>query len=65
MSNISTMIKCPQCQKNHVYDTNNTFRPFCSERCKLMDFNEWASDGYAIASEENKLETMSNDIDQE
>ena len=25
-----------------------SLRPFCSERCKLIDLGEWASDGYVI-----------------
>ncbi|MCJ8311793.1 MAG: DNA gyrase inhibitor YacG [Saccharospirillaceae bacterium] len=55
MSTKSVMIKCPKCQKEHVYDTKNEFRPFCSERCKLIDFNGWASDLYSVASEEGGL----------
>ena len=26
----------------------NPWRPFCSERCKLIDLGEWASDAYVI-----------------
>lgn len=26
----------------------NPFRPFCSERCKLTDFGNWASERYRV-----------------
>lgn len=29
-----------------VYDTANPYRPFCSERCKLMDLGQWANENY-------------------
>jgi len=30
------------------YRTDNPFRPFCSERCKLIDLGAWAEERYAI-----------------
>ncbi len=42
-------VRCPQCGAMSVYDISNSFRPFCSERCKLMDLGAWANDAYAIA----------------
>ncbi|RAU19719.1 DNA gyrase inhibitor YacG [Nitrincola tibetensis] len=41
-------IKCPQCETPTLYDVSNPWRPFCSERCKLIDLGEWASEGYQI-----------------
>jgi endogenous inhibitor of DNA gyrase (YacG/DUF329 family) len=41
-------IKCPGCRKETVWD-GNPFRPFCSERCKLIDLGAWASEEYRIA----------------
>jgi endogenous inhibitor of DNA gyrase (YacG/DUF329 family) len=34
-----------------VYTTENKYRPFCSERCKLIDLGEWASEGYKVAAQ--------------
>ena len=31
------LVRCPNCGKEIVYSTDNPFRPFCSERCKLID----------------------------
>ena len=44
-------VNCPECGKKSVWDTENPFRPFCSERCRTIDLGAWASDSYQIASE--------------
>ncbi|MFQ6372490.1 DNA gyrase inhibitor YacG [Shewanella sp. YIC-542] len=43
-----TVVKCPTCQKPVEWTTNSPFRPFCSERCKLIDLGEWATEKYTI-----------------
>ena len=40
-------VKCPTCRKNNEWD-NNPYRPFCSERCKLVDLGAWATEKYKI-----------------
>ena len=45
------MKKCPLCKKPVEWQ-GNEFRPFCSERCKLIDLGAWASEAYAVPSEE-------------
>jgi len=40
-------IKCPGCKKESVWE-GNPFRPFCSERCKLIDLGAWAAEEYRI-----------------
>jgi hypothetical protein len=40
-------VKCPTCRKRIEWN-NNPYRPFCSERCKLMDLGAWAADKYKI-----------------
>jgi len=42
-------VKCPQCGKETEY-TGNEFRPFCSERCRLLDLGAWADEEYNIAA---------------
>ncbi|HAU13315.1 MAG: DNA gyrase inhibitor YacG [Pseudomonadales bacterium] len=44
-------VKCPTCDKEIEYSTNNPYRPFCCERCKLIDLGEWASGERYIAGE--------------
>ncbi len=42
---------CPQCGLL-VGWRNNAFRPFCSQRCKLIDLGAWIEERYAIPGEE-------------
>lgn len=46
-----TLVKCPTCGKQVEWNTANTFRPFCSERCKLIDLGAWADESHRIAGE--------------
>lgn len=41
-------IKCPQCRETTVWE-GNPDRPFCSERCRLIDLGQWADEEYRIA----------------
>ena len=48
------LVSCPHCGKNVVWDLANRFRPFCSERCKMIDLGAWATESYRIpVAEEN------------
>ncbi len=42
-------ITCPVCKDITTWE-ENPFRPFCSERCKLIDLGAWASGDYSIPS---------------
>ena len=44
-------MKCPICRRPTTYE-GNPYRPFCSERCKLIDFGAWANEEYAVPAEE-------------
>jgi endogenous inhibitor of DNA gyrase (YacG/DUF329 family) len=41
-------IRCPKCGGVSFYSTQNAYRPFCSQRCKLLDLGAWANDEYSI-----------------
>ena len=45
-----TQVKCPTCGKLARWSNENPFRPFCCERCKLIDLGAWASDRYSIVA---------------
>ena len=49
------VVNCPQCGKEIVWDTGNRFRPFCSERCKLIDLGKWANEEYRVEQREQEL----------
>jgi endogenous inhibitor of DNA gyrase (YacG/DUF329 family) len=44
------IVRCPQCGKPVEWEAS-PFRPFCSERCKLIDLGKWAAEDYRIAGE--------------
>jgi len=55
-SKIYMKILCPTCKKSIDYDINNVARPFCSEKCKLIDLGAWASEEYQILGNDNESE---------
>ncbi len=46
------IVTCPTCGKEHAWDTNNRYRPFCSERCRLIDLGKWANEEYRVEQRE-------------
>jgi endogenous inhibitor of DNA gyrase (YacG/DUF329 family) len=45
------IVACPTCKGNSVFNASNVFRPFCSERCKNLDFGAWASENFRMPTE--------------
>ena len=45
---MTKMVACPTCGKPVRFAPDNEWRPFCSERCKLVDLGGWASEAYRI-----------------
>ena len=41
-------MRCPICRKEVASDAR--FLPFCSERCKIIDLGNWASEKYVIST---------------
>lgn len=48
-------IICPICKKATTWE-ENPYKPFCSERCKLIDLGKWVSEEYKIAGEKTEEE---------
>ena len=40
---------CPRCENVTSNKKENKFRPFCSEKCKLIDFGTWANEENIIS----------------
>jgi endogenous inhibitor of DNA gyrase (YacG/DUF329 family) len=47
-----TTVACPTCQRPVEWSDASPWRPFCSERCKLLDLGAWMSEQRAIPGEE-------------
>ncbi|MES2887960.1 MAG: DNA gyrase inhibitor YacG [Pseudomonadota bacterium] len=43
-------VTCPRCKTLCLYAPSNPFRPFCSDRCKQMDWGAWAMESYSVAA---------------
>lgn len=55
-------IRCPTCNTFTLWDKSNPWRPFCSERCKLIDLGKWADGTYSIPVLEEDEETAKEDF---
>jgi len=45
---MAAVVDCPTCGQKVEWTEINTFRPFCSNRCKQIDLGAWAAEKYAI-----------------
>ena len=50
------VVYCPHCGKPVEWTPANAYRPFCSERCRLIDFGAWATEKYRgpVAEEDDQ-----------
>ncbi len=53
-------IRCPHCGGPAIYHASNVHRPFCSERCKMIDLGAWANDEYAITGSPLEISVLDN-----
>jgi endogenous inhibitor of DNA gyrase (YacG/DUF329 family) len=60
LSNVS-QVKCPNCGRETEYQGND-FRPFCSERCKMLDLGAWIDGEYTLPVEGTEM--TEDDIEQ-
>lgn len=44
-------MQCPHCGKE-ITDPKQNYRPFCGERCKLIDLGKWISEEFRVPSSE-------------
>ncbi len=41
-------VKCPTCERMVAWSKQSESKPFCSERCRLIDLGQWASEAHRI-----------------
>ena len=49
-----SLVACPTCGKSVEWTAASAWRPFCSERCKLIDLGAWATERYRVPVVEDK-----------
>lgn len=59
---MARIVKCPNCRRDVEWHPDNPYRPFCSQRCKLIDLGEWAREQYTVVSEEESVFSESLDV---
>ncbi len=58
-------VKCPQCDTIFYY-YQSEFRPFCTERCKMIDLGHWFEESYRVPEKDkNQLEQISNETQED
>lgn len=45
---MARIVACPNCGTGTEWNPQNRFRPFCSERCKMVDLGAWATGRYRV-----------------
>ena len=54
-------MKCPSCKKE--VKLGATEMPFCSERCRIIDLGNWASEKYVISTPARPAELREQEED--
>ena len=49
------LVRCPTCGKIVPWIASSQWRPFCSERCRMIDLGTWAGGGYAIPADDGDV----------
>lgn len=44
-------VACPRCGTAVAWTPASRWRPFCSERCKMIDLGAWAAEAYRVPVE--------------
>ncbi|OHX12853.1 DNA gyrase inhibitor YacG [Chromobacterium sphagni] len=52
MSETVRIVACPTCRAEVRWEPQSRYRPFCSERCRLIDLGQWASESYKVPAQE-------------
>ncbi len=55
---------CPTCKRPVEWSPAFPYRPFCSERCKLVDLGAWASGAQAIPGDQVTEDELVDDPDE-
>lgn len=61
MNSVPRVVACPTCGKSVLWTPGAAWRPFCSERCKLIDLGAWAAERYRVPVVEDQGQPESAD----
>ena len=58
------VVTCPHCGKTVEWTPSAKWRPFCSERCKLIDLGAWATERYRVPAAEDGESATPDEVKQ-
>ncbi len=61
LSNKQLSVKCPTCKSTVDWVPENKFKPFCCDRCRLIDLGEWIFEEKRIPGESIELDLTDED----
>ncbi|GHF79562.1 DNA gyrase inhibitor YacG [Thalassotalea marina] len=59
---MTLIVDCPNCKKQVIWNQDSKFRPFCSERCRLIDLGDWAEENHKISQPMQKDVVVSEEM---
>lgn len=54
-------VSCPNCKKTVQWSQESKWKPFCSERCRMIDLGDWIDEKNRIADQESGMDFLSED----
>lgn len=55
-------VPCPQCQKEVLWQAESMYKPFCSERCRLIDLGDWAAENHKISQSSQSATPLTEEM---
>jgi endogenous inhibitor of DNA gyrase (YacG/DUF329 family) len=49
---MTAVVKCPTCRRPVEWTEESAYRPFCSERCRLIDLGAWLTEQHKIPDDD-------------
>jgi uncharacterized protein len=49
---MTAVVKCPTCGRPVEWSDESAYRPFCSDRCRLIDLGAWLTEQHKIPDED-------------
>jgi len=62
---VPTVVKCPTCKRPVEWSAASPHRPFCSDRCRLIDLGAWLNEERRIPDESPSAQAPSSDPTEE
>jgi uncharacterized protein len=56
-------LRCPNCGRRFLATLDHFYRPFCSERCRLVDLGAWMNESRRIPGGTAAVEPAQEDTD--